>query len=288
MDTLKHILCPVDFSPSSYDAVEKASFLARLFQADLTLLHVISVVPRSFGVVYGLDDSSQTLIDDAHEKIRTLLREAKKKYVPYAVTCKSSIRTGRVSTEILREAEAQQADMILMAAHGLSLSGSMSEVIDGANCAVVAYQRLETENGEQRLGFRKILVPVDHTAGRASLVELRQHIHLFLARMSPEVVLLTVLPLDATPEQERFMQAALEDEGRAFIQDGAYKVTVKVMEGKLPSDHINRLAVMEGCDLILMPLELPGRKDAQRQLTQHIVSAAKTPVFAVRKKSPVA
>lgn len=288
MDALKHILCPVDFSPSSYDAVEKASFLARLFQADLTLLHVVSVVPQSFGVVYGLDSSSQTLVEDAHEKIRTLLRDAKKKYVPYAVTCKSVVRTGRVSTEILAEAEAQNTDMILMATHGLSLSGSITEVIEGAHCPVVAYQRLEAENGEQRLGFRKILVPVDHTAGRAHLVELRQQMNLFLSRMSPEVVLLTVLPLDATPEQERFMQTALEAEGRAFIEDGAYKVTVKVMEGKLPSDHINRLAVLEGCDLIFMPVELPGRKESQRELTRHIVSGAKTPVFAVRKKAPVA
>ncbi|RMG69477.1 MAG: universal stress protein [Bacteroidetes bacterium] len=288
MDTLKHILCPVDFSPSSYDAVEKASFLARLYQADLTMLHVISVVPKSFGVAYGLDMSSQTLVEDAHDKIRDLLREAKRKYVPFAVSCKSSIRTGRVSDEIIKEAREKDTDLIVMAAHGLSLSGSISEVIEGADCPVVAYQRLEGENHEQRLGFRKILVPVDHQAGRAGLVDLRKNMNLFLSRMSPEVVLLTVLPPDSTSEQEKFFKTALEDEGRAFIADGAYKVTIKVMEGKFPSEHINRLAILEGCDLIFMPVELPGRQGTQMDLTRHVVSAAKMPVFALRKKAPVA
>ncbi|RMG25848.1 MAG: universal stress protein, partial [Bacteroidetes bacterium] len=112
MKQLYHLLCPVDFSAASYEAIEKAGFLAQLFQADLTLLHVVKV-PVSFGVDYGMDEQSEVLTQKAARHARLLLREAKRAYIPYAVKCKSSIRFGQPAREILREVKQLKADLLI-------------------------------------------------------------------------------------------------------------------------------------------------------------------------------
>jgi len=40
-----HILCPIDFSESSYQALETAEELAVHFNAKLTVLHVVQDIP---------------------------------------------------------------------------------------------------------------------------------------------------------------------------------------------------------------------------------------------------
>ncbi|GAB4422563.1 MAG: hypothetical protein OHK0039_38670 [Bacteroidia bacterium] len=284
MDSLKNILCPVDFSASSYDAVEKASFLAQLLRADLTLLHVVSVLPQSFGVVYGLDLDSQNLVADAETKIRELLRQVKQRYVPYVVSCKSVIREGRVADEIIAQASESQTDLIIMATHGLHLSESISTVISHAPCPVVAFQRLPSEEGvlEQHKGFRKILIPIDAEHPAKGIAELEGQVGRYLGMMSPEVVLLSVLQPGSLPEQQRYVQTLLETEGQLLVNEGVHKVTVKVMEGKGLGDHIGRLALLEGCDLILMQAGVPDAHDPRMALTQHVVSSARVPVFALR------
>ncbi|MEM9986707.1 MAG: universal stress protein, partial [Bacteroidota bacterium] len=88
------ILLAVDFGPRTDEAIQQASLLAQLNQSDLYLLHAIHVLPQSFGVAAQTDAQSQDLISQTETQVRDLLREAKKKYIPLAVTARSQVRVG--------------------------------------------------------------------------------------------------------------------------------------------------------------------------------------------------
>jgi nucleotide-binding universal stress UspA family protein len=289
MKHLNHILCPVDFSENSYAAIEKASFLAQLFQADLTLLHVLSVLPRSFGVVWGRDRQSEADVAEATEKARALLRAAKQKYVPYAVTCKSSIRVGKVSEEILQESEALGSDLIVMAMHGAKLSEASltTKVISHSARPVLTYYASKAEGEESRKGFRRILIPVDPVVG---ISELSQFVAQYLSLMSPEVLLLTILNPEAAPQRVDQAKRYLETQARVFTQAGLRRVRSKVMLGELPAEHINRIAVAEGCDLIMMNTH--DKKDRPKAplgtVAQNVVKSTHLPLFTLRPGSLVA
>jgi nucleotide-binding universal stress UspA family protein len=283
MKHLNHILCPVDFSENSYAAIEKASFLAQLFQADLTLLHVLSVLPRSFGVVWGRDRQSEEDVAQATEKARSLLRAAKQKYVPYAVTCKSSIRVGKVSEEIIQEAETLNADLIVMAMHGAKLSEASltTKVISHSTRPVLTYYAHPAEGEESRKGFRRILIPVDPVVG---ISELSQFVVQYLSMMSPEVLLLTILNPEAAPQRIEQAKRYLDNQARMLSEAGLRRVRSKVMLGELPAQHINRIAVAEGCDLIM--LNTHDKKDRPKAplgtVASSLVNTTHLPLFTLR------
>jgi universal stress protein A len=160
MKRLQHILCPVDFSETAYQAVKQASFLARMLQADLTLLHVIRAkLPASLRVVHGGDQSSQQIVDQATTDARTMLREAKRKYVPYAITCKSNIRYGKRCPEILAEARERQSDLIILPypEEQAKPVAFLKELLAEAPCPVLIYRHPSSHEG-----FRRFLVAFPH------------------------------------------------------------------------------------------------------------------------------
>jgi nucleotide-binding universal stress UspA family protein len=48
---IKSILIPTDFSKTSLLAIEHAAFMARLYKANLYLLHVIEIAETTYNVV---------------------------------------------------------------------------------------------------------------------------------------------------------------------------------------------------------------------------------------------
>jgi nucleotide-binding universal stress UspA family protein len=281
---LTNILCLVDFSPLSYEAIEKASFLATLFQADLTLLHVIQVLPRTFGVTRGLDRNAQELMGQAEEDARTLLREAKKKYVPYAVSCKSSLRKGKISQEILDDAERLHTDLIVMAApNGEEQKNHLREVMRKASCPVLTYNSPTSDsNGQTGLtkGFRKILIPLRADINNTN--HLREYVGKYLAQMSPDLVLTMEVAGDISEEQRTQLQEAMKQEANQLQAMGLSRASVCVLESKGIADRLSRLAKKEGCDLILMDGQVNKRQKSEREnLTFSLIQQAEVPVFSI-------
>jgi nucleotide-binding universal stress UspA family protein len=114
----KRILCPIDFSASSLDALAMAMMLGEEADSDLTLLHVIDMPPElvEAALVANLP------LADVHVKIETSCHERLEALVPDAVRTYSTVRTvvahGRPAREILRAAAEQQSNLIVMGVHG--------------------------------------------------------------------------------------------------------------------------------------------------------------------------
>ncbi len=144
MLTLKRILCPVDFSELSLNALTFAVDLASKFQAELHLLHVfegydaISLNPET--AMIPMPQWLTELRKVCHEKLAALPN------ADLAARCPSIVRAHREGPaihEILEYAAHQKIDLIVLATHGRTgikhlLMGSVAEnVVRSASCPVL-------------------------------------------------------------------------------------------------------------------------------------------------------
>lgn len=136
--SFKHILCPIDFSPSALLAFGFALDLARQADGFVTVLHVVEWLaeeePRASGH-FNVPEYRQYLTADADERLRRLFAYQPRQWFV--------VVTGRAHREILRTAAAQDTDLIVMGAQGrggvqLALFGSTTQqVVRSATCPVL-------------------------------------------------------------------------------------------------------------------------------------------------------
>jgi nucleotide-binding universal stress UspA family protein len=140
LQPFRHVLCPVDFSASSRQAMELAAELVAPGGAGITLLHVLELPiafsgePRLPELYRDLDKRSADLLDEWTTQLRT------KTSVP--VTARS--RIGGAGGETLAVIDDDRTfDLVVMGSHGRSgiaraLLGSAAEkVVRHARCPVV-------------------------------------------------------------------------------------------------------------------------------------------------------
>jgi nucleotide-binding universal stress UspA family protein len=140
--TFKRIICPIDFSPSASQAFGFALNLARQADGRVTLLRVIEWLaeeePRT-STHFNVPEYRRHMVADAQEQLRQLVGDESRTWVDID----NVIVFGRAHREIIRAAEAKQADLIVMGAQGrggvgLTLFGSTTqEVVRGATCPVL-------------------------------------------------------------------------------------------------------------------------------------------------------
>ena len=139
--TFSRILCPVDFSPSALQAFGFAVDLARQSGGSVIALHAIEWLADevSAHARFDVQGYRQHLIDDAHSRLRALITEQPNGQR----TIEDVVAAGRAYREILRHADAQAADLIVMGTQGrgsmgLTLFGSTTQqVVRAATCPVL-------------------------------------------------------------------------------------------------------------------------------------------------------
>ena len=114
MATIKKILVPVDGSINGCKAVDEAIFVAGKCKADLDFVYVASNINK--------DIPSHIVFDRIWEKI------------PAGQKATKHVETGNIAQAILKTAEAENADMIVMGSRGLglfkgALIGSVSQKV---------------------------------------------------------------------------------------------------------------------------------------------------------------
>jgi nucleotide-binding universal stress UspA family protein len=141
---ISRILAPTDLSPASDGALATAADLANRLGAGLTLLHVVReqdlealtsarVPPRPIDFV--CQDVEAALIAQYR---RVVPVEARRR-----LRVEPAVAVGTPVVEILRAAQAEDADMIVMATHGRAglariVKGSVAEqVVHRSSCPVV-------------------------------------------------------------------------------------------------------------------------------------------------------
>jgi nucleotide-binding universal stress UspA family protein len=155
------ILCPIDGSAASHDAVTFALSLARETDGELTLLYVVEPVPAS-GEFGALDFEEYRRLGDAHAK--TVLAAAVPPEVREWCRVREQTSVGKPSERIVEAARTGQADVIVMGVRGrgaidlMAFGSTTNDVIRRAGCPVLAVHPNAADR--RRLGTAPAVVPV--------------------------------------------------------------------------------------------------------------------------------
>lgn len=166
---INRILIPLDLSENSMIALEHGSFMARLFKADIILVHIIEakVMTIDLGTVSASDRKSAAEIVQA--RLDEIARDVK---VKTGAKVSTVVKAGKIAKMIKEASEEYEVDMILMGTHGVSgfeeffIGSNAFRVVTEAKCPVLSVQRHTTKPG-----FERILLPID--SSEASLEKVR-------------------------------------------------------------------------------------------------------------------
>jgi len=135
----KKILVPIDFSPCSEEAFRVALALAKTFQAELLLLHVIDTGALTTFNQLGL----LAVPSDAHGQKRRLRHHARlqvrrllESEEARGVTAKRIVLEGGPFVEIAKTARVEKVDLVVMGSYG-GRSGNMDKIFFGSTAEKV-------------------------------------------------------------------------------------------------------------------------------------------------------
>ncbi len=138
----KVIMSPIDFSEHSEEALKAATDLAACFGSELCLVHVVPAIPKlpSATPFFREGQYEQELHKDAQLRLDSMARKVAARG-PRAATIVGTAND--VSMELLRIAEHNSVDLIVIATHGMTgwhklAFGSVTEkVVRLASCPVL-------------------------------------------------------------------------------------------------------------------------------------------------------
>lgn len=140
MSVYSHILLAVDFSINTDAVVERALAISKLCAAKVSMVHVVEFVQ--------MDLSSELVVPQELELDQELLTLADKRLQElgeqYGIPeSERFVSQGSTKREILRVAQEQNTDLIVIGSHGregiqLLLGSTANAVLHGAPCDVLA------------------------------------------------------------------------------------------------------------------------------------------------------
>jgi nucleotide-binding universal stress UspA family protein len=139
----KTILVPADGSKPSKRALERAVYLSKVCKAEIILLYVADLNKKisSFEQVSIGGFLTSDLKEEGYETLTKLVRT-----IPPDIAVRPKVLLGAPTETIIEEAEACNADLIIMGSRGLGsleklVMGSVSQfVVQHAKCPVMTVQ----------------------------------------------------------------------------------------------------------------------------------------------------
>jgi nucleotide-binding universal stress UspA family protein len=295
---IKRIVCPVDFSPISRRALDHAAVIARWYEAELVVLHVMPLMPTVFGF------PSPVVAEAAEPATGEAMVRELADFVAGAEDVaggtQTLVRTGSPTAEILRHAAETGADLIVLGTHGRTgferlVLGSVTEkVLRKAPCPVLTVPR-HAEGQPERPLFERILCGADFS-------EAGNHAAAYALSLAQEgnssLTLLHVVDWMPDKDLTRFPQFDAAAYRRTINREARAKLEALVPEqardwcdpdlrigcGK-PYREILRVAEEDRSDLIVLGVH-GGGAVLDRMLfgstTQHVVRQALCPVLTIR------
>jgi nucleotide-binding universal stress UspA family protein len=155
--SVRTILAPIDFSDFSRNALDVAADLASRLDAELLLVHIVPAIPDlPEGVsIFKEGEYDQSLRDATQKRLSDLAAGLSGKNIKV----RTEIGTANdVGMEVVRIAESEHADMIVIATHGISgwrripFGSVAKKVVEEAECPVLVLRAQETAQSAETPG----------------------------------------------------------------------------------------------------------------------------------------
>ncbi len=244
---MRPIIVPIDFSDCSLNALEHAFSIAKKGGIDITMVWV----KQPQNPLPLLTEAGQNVDAVVETEFKRLVNKYQPQLNDSVIDFK--LREGRVSREILSEAEDSNAFLIVTGTHGVSgfeerwMGSNANKIVSDAPCPVI------TIRGVINIGkdLKTIVMPVDSTS------ETRQKVPLtaMIAKMFHSEVHILVMYSTKVAAVRRSVEGYMEQSARYFKEN---KVPVKVegVEVKKPVDDILNFATRVDANLISIMSEM--------------------------------
>ncbi|ACO77633.1 universal stress protein, UspA family [Azotobacter vinelandii CA] len=143
----QHIMTAVDLTDECHPVICRAIDLAKHFQAQLSLVHVVEPMAMAFGgdVPMDLSTLQQQQLDQARERVAAFAGQ-----YPELQPERRHILFGQPRQEIHQLALEKKCDLIVVGSHGrhglaLLLGSTANDLLHGAPCDVLAVRLKKTE-----------------------------------------------------------------------------------------------------------------------------------------------
>ena len=270
MAPVSSILCPVDFSEGSHAALCYAAALTDYFGARLT---VITVDDPLLATAAAMEVIDPPLAVQSEAELRRFSDDVLPHLAARAKTLDFRVAIGKPAPEILREAHATNADLIVIGSHGRSglqkmFFGSTTERVLRETTVPVLVTREERPASaslpEIARNIHRVLAPLDLTSASTRQVRFAAAIaeHLRV----PLIVAHVVEPI-FIPTPVRYALAGVDSVRRAEVEAALTAIeasippsvtTENVVSTGAPAEEIVRLAETRGASLIVMGLHSGG------------------------------
>ncbi len=157
MRQVKRILCPTDFSEGSLQALSAATSIAIKSKAELILLHALPILPTlpiDPHFAFEAHEYERLLRKGAKKHLNEMVQELQEKEKGLRATI--LVGLGDAASEIVRIAEQQEIDLIVIATFGKTgwrrfAFGSVTEkVVRLAPCPVLTFRGVEKHTVAER------------------------------------------------------------------------------------------------------------------------------------------
>lgn len=154
--TKNTILVPVDFSVIAGHAVQHAVSVAKHFNNDIALLHVMDESFLSGLFSFGSNDKQEELAREAItnrlEKLADEIRQT------HGISCTFHIKSGKIYEQVAAAARELTCDSIIMGSNGASgmgriIGSNASRTIIESKVPVVVVKSATSANGYRRIAF---------------------------------------------------------------------------------------------------------------------------------------
>ena len=303
MISIKHVLCPVDFSEFSRHAFGRAVAVARGYGADLTALHVLPVPSAVPALPYGPEGPGPFGFEPV-DRARALAELSQFLGAEHSAGVRvhyEAAESPAVHKAILQQTSRISADLVVMGTHGRSgfdhlLLGSVAEKTLRTSRVPVLVVPPHTRDvvPPPTEPFRSVLCAVDFSQDSARALE---HAESLARHGAGRLTLLHVVepipvgydPIVGPPFDIAGYEFRLEESGRAQLQKLApdrltagCEVETVLARGKAYKE-ILRVAAERQADVIVLGVH--GRNAFDRLVfgstTEHIIRRARCPVLAV-------
>jgi nucleotide-binding universal stress UspA family protein len=285
--SLQNVLFATDFSSASEAALPYALALARAYDSQLYVAHVIR--PDMFHLVPP--DETQALQDSARrhaeQEMANLLISGRLRGVPHQVL----IGEGSLWTVLSKALEEHKIDLVVVGTHGrtgarkLLLGSAAEEIFRLAPCPVLTVGPRVAGEPPRRVGFKRILYATDFSpsseraASYALSLAQENEAHLTLLHVVSEA---SVASSPNAPVVRDFGLRRL----RSLVPEGAelWCEAELMVEFGAPADVILNAAVDREADLVLMGIRRSGNFAGHLPpaTAYKVVCQSRCPVMTVR------
>ena len=269
-----------------------AKELASGFDAELIMVHVLSDVPFFYVPFLGESSAYLSTIDSVKNESSSRLEQLADRARKQGVSARTMLLEGSAYIEIVKFAESEGADLIVMSTTGkkgvekLLIGSTAQKVVRKAPCPVLTVPT----PGRESVSFKNLLVLTDLSGLSAlALPYVKDISQEFDSRITALHIMEAEFELD--PDEQGLLisaiQSAMEDiiikdMGKVF-DDEVEKVVVKAED---PLSGLQKFASENPVDLVIMTTH--GRTGLSRVLmgsvAEKILGSVKLPILTVRAR----